>query len=198
MLALLEPLASRPRARSTTPPKTPGKAHWVRPRLVAQVRYTEMTDEGRLRHPAYLGLRDDKAAADVTTPRSADRRRAPAKAAAAKASPKPRRRSAAETARRPPSRGAPPATAGRRHDGGSPIRWRRGTPAADAIIAQIDDLEQRRKDGKLTLPDGETLDITNPHKVFWPDGPAHQGATCCATTRASRRCCCRCSTTGRW
>ncbi len=32
-------------------PKTVGAAHWVTPRLVAQVRYTEMTDEGRLRHP---------------------------------------------------------------------------------------------------------------------------------------------------
>ena len=33
--------------------------HWVKPQLVAQVRFTEWTDEGRLRHPAYLGLRDD-------------------------------------------------------------------------------------------------------------------------------------------
>ncbi|MCC6991599.1 MAG: non-homologous end-joining DNA ligase, partial [Acidobacteria bacterium] len=52
----------------TTPPKTPQKAHWVEPVLVAQVRYTEMTDEGRLRHPAYLGLRDDKAARTVRAP----------------------------------------------------------------------------------------------------------------------------------
>ena len=29
--------------------------HWVKPQLVAQVRFTEWTDEGRLRHPAYLG-----------------------------------------------------------------------------------------------------------------------------------------------
>ena len=43
-----------------TPPKTPkGIPHWVRPVLIAQVRYTEITDEGRLRHPTYLGLRDD-------------------------------------------------------------------------------------------------------------------------------------------
>ena len=27
---------------------------------IAQVRYTEVTDDGRLRHPVYLGLRDDK------------------------------------------------------------------------------------------------------------------------------------------
>ena len=40
-----------------------GTPHWVRPQLVAQVRYSEITDDGRLRHPAYLGLRDDKNAA---------------------------------------------------------------------------------------------------------------------------------------
>ena len=42
-----------------------GAAHWVTPRLVAQVRYTEMTDEGRLRHPVFLGVRTDKAATDA-------------------------------------------------------------------------------------------------------------------------------------
>ena len=46
-----------------------GTPHWVRPQLVAQVRYTEITDDGRLRHPAYLGLRDDKAASEVTVPK---------------------------------------------------------------------------------------------------------------------------------
>jgi bifunctional non-homologous end joining protein LigD len=34
--------------------------HWVRPELVAQVRFTEWTDDNKLRHPVYLGLRDDK------------------------------------------------------------------------------------------------------------------------------------------
>jgi bifunctional non-homologous end joining protein LigD len=43
----------------------PRDAHYVQPALVAQVRFTEWTDSGRVRHPAYLGLRDDKAAADV-------------------------------------------------------------------------------------------------------------------------------------
>ncbi|HSC28836.1 MAG TPA: DNA ligase D [Vicinamibacterales bacterium] len=40
-------------------------AHWVRPELVAQVRFTEWTDEGKLRHPVYLGLRDDKPATAI-------------------------------------------------------------------------------------------------------------------------------------
>jgi bifunctional non-homologous end joining protein LigD len=40
-------------------------AHWVRPELVAEVEFGEWTSEGILRHPAYLGLRDDKAPTDV-------------------------------------------------------------------------------------------------------------------------------------
>ncbi|HYY51894.1 MAG TPA: DNA ligase D [Myxococcales bacterium] len=35
-------------------------AHWVEPRLVAQVRFTEWTHDGKLRHPAFQGLRADK------------------------------------------------------------------------------------------------------------------------------------------
>jgi len=40
-------------------------AHWVTPRLVAQVSFTEWTSDHRLRHPSFLGLRDDKAVEDV-------------------------------------------------------------------------------------------------------------------------------------
>jgi bifunctional non-homologous end joining protein LigD len=39
---------------------------WLRPELVAELAFAEWTGDGRLRHPSYLGLRDDKAAADVT------------------------------------------------------------------------------------------------------------------------------------
>ena len=40
-------------------------ATFIRPKLVAQIAYTEWTKDGRLRHPAFLGLRDDKAAQEV-------------------------------------------------------------------------------------------------------------------------------------
>jgi bifunctional non-homologous end joining protein LigD len=39
--------------------------HWVKPELVAQIGFAEWTRDGRLRHPRFLGLRDDKAARDV-------------------------------------------------------------------------------------------------------------------------------------
>jgi bifunctional non-homologous end joining protein LigD len=38
---------------------------WVKPQLVAQIGFTEWTGAGRLRHPRFLGLRDDKAASKV-------------------------------------------------------------------------------------------------------------------------------------
>jgi bifunctional non-homologous end joining protein LigD len=38
---------------------------WVKPKLVAQIRFVEWTNEGHLRHAAFLGLRSDKPAKDV-------------------------------------------------------------------------------------------------------------------------------------
>ncbi|MEV6945031.1 non-homologous end-joining DNA ligase [Streptomyces sp. NPDC051172] len=40
-------------------------ARWVRPALVAQIDFTEWTRDGMLRHPRFLGLRDDKEPEDV-------------------------------------------------------------------------------------------------------------------------------------
>ncbi len=39
--------------------------HWVKPRLVAQIAFTEWTQDGSVRHPVFLGLRDDKPARRV-------------------------------------------------------------------------------------------------------------------------------------
>jgi bifunctional non-homologous end joining protein LigD len=56
----------QPLGRTTSPfdAGTPaGRGHhWVEPRLVAEVRFSEWTEEGGIRHPAFLGLRDDKRA----------------------------------------------------------------------------------------------------------------------------------------
>ncbi len=46
--------------------KVGGKGlHWIRPKLVCEVGFTEWTDENRLRHPRYLGLREDKKPEEV-------------------------------------------------------------------------------------------------------------------------------------
>lgn len=41
-------------------------ATWVKPQLVVEVRYNEMTEGGRLRQPVFVGVRDDKRAPEVT------------------------------------------------------------------------------------------------------------------------------------
>ncbi len=41
-------------------------ARWVKPELVAEIAYTEFTEDGRLRHPVYHGLREDKPAEEVS------------------------------------------------------------------------------------------------------------------------------------
>jgi bifunctional non-homologous end joining protein LigD len=48
--------------------KVPDEANttWVKPKLVAEVKFTEWTAAGEMRHPVYLGLRTDKKATDVT------------------------------------------------------------------------------------------------------------------------------------
>jgi len=71
LLTLMKPL-HRDTPAFAEVPKMPrvrkGDVQWVEPRLVAQVRYGEWTHDGHLRHPAYLGLRDDKDADEVTAP----------------------------------------------------------------------------------------------------------------------------------
>jgi bifunctional non-homologous end joining protein LigD len=65
----------RDRERTTSPfsDDVPGSGlHWATPDLVAEIGFTEWTRDGRLRHPRYLGLRDDKDAADVVRERPAD------------------------------------------------------------------------------------------------------------------------------
>src|SRR5262249_43598718 len=67
----LDRVASLLGARETSkspfddPFKTSEPAHWVKPTLVVEIRFTEWTSDGLLRQPVYLGTRDDKKARDV-------------------------------------------------------------------------------------------------------------------------------------
>lgn len=51
------PFADAPRMRD---------AHWVEPELVCQVGFSEWTSAGSLRHPRFMGMRDDKKPHEVT------------------------------------------------------------------------------------------------------------------------------------
>ncbi len=53
-------------------PPGASEARWVKPELVAEVEFTEWTQDGRLRHPSFKGIREDKAATDVVRERPAN------------------------------------------------------------------------------------------------------------------------------
>ena len=133
-------------------PATNELPHWVRPTLVAAVRFTEWTADGKLRHPVYLGLRDDKNPEDVI--------REP------------------EAKRHSSTRASRPTSQKRRGEPASSIQTTSSPNSATSaglraekqleLIGQLDELEQSRKDGEITLPGGDRLRVTNLHKLFWP------------------------------
>jgi bifunctional non-homologous end joining protein LigD len=61
----------RPLEQASAPFRNPPRgaearrSHWVKPVLVAEVAFTEWTNEGTLRHPSFQGLREDKPAREV-------------------------------------------------------------------------------------------------------------------------------------
>jgi bifunctional non-homologous end joining protein LigD len=176
VMKLLVPLEIKESAFKNRP-KTNERPHWVRPELVAQIKFTEWTADAKLRHPVYLGLRDDKRPQEVRREEAAGVRRTMFDVDAA-ADTKSKTSEPGES-ERPPKRASrtPPApkkgrrTAGRTNAGRRTPAARRTTLAAadlSRLVDQITELEKARKDGVLALPDGDSLKVTNLHKVFWP------------------------------
>jgi bifunctional non-homologous end joining protein LigD len=156
-------LKSRAIARSpfSSGIKSNEPAHWVRPDLVAQVRFTEWTSDDKLRHPVYLGLRDDKRAADVVREEIArPERRSPAAQGSGGKSGE-RKILVMPPKRRPVS---------------SPAGGDAGAGSATSVVAQLRALEDARRDGAVNLPDGTVLGVTNLAKVFWPAAKLTKGA----------------------
>jgi bifunctional non-homologous end joining protein LigD len=127
LLRRLEVPTSPFRAR----PRTNERPHWVEPRLVAEVRFTEWTADSRLRHPTYLGLRDDvpvasvkrETAGVVTRPKAAPAA-ASKPSAATRAATSDTRSNQTSSPRSTPASGA----------GGNPASGARAKPASGARV----------------------------------------------------------------
>ena len=163
---LLKPLEIR-QSPFSEPFKTNEPPHWARPELVAQVRFTEWTADKKLRHPVYLGLRDDKRPAEVT----ADPERAPERPGRGGGPPSRGSRAQATLRRAAPKPGGGEAPRAGKNADTRPAtpRPQTGRGRLDGVISQLQTLEDSRKDGTIELPDGGRLGVTNLWKVFWPE-----------------------------
>ena len=65
IIAALQRIARESLPFDTIPRPDANGAHWAEPKLVCEVQFTEWTKEGRIRHPSFKGLREDKPAKDV-------------------------------------------------------------------------------------------------------------------------------------
>lgn len=156
MYKRLKPLLTKTSPFAETP-KTNERAHWVKPEVVVEVKFSEWTADRRLRQPIFLGVRDDKSAREVglegvsvqkkerTSDASPGRKAVATRAKTAK-TPKTTRTSTVSRSR---SRAA-----GRFDKAG--------------IIEQLAALEKKRGDGHVDLGKGQTLKVSNLDKVFFP------------------------------
>ena len=151
-------------------PRTNEKPHWTRPKLVVEVKFTEWTADGKLRHPTYLGVRDDVKPESVRKEPEISRPavRASVHRAAAHTD---ARHLAADSGQRLAAGRAPSA---RRGHAPAPARAGKtltntvSTAAQRGLLKQLDAIESGGGDGVLEIPGGVTLEVSNLRKIFWP------------------------------
>jgi bifunctional non-homologous end joining protein LigD len=168
--ALLKPLEI-PRSPFRERPRTNQPPHWVQPKLVAEVKFTEWTDDGKLRHPTYLGLRDDVEPQAVIREPEPKRARAEARRAGTAGGKAELNFGATGKGRVELKVGAKGVGRSELKVGATGAKTRHDAPSrsADFLVDQLRDIEDRGGNGALVLPDGDRLDVTNLRKVFWPD-----------------------------
>jgi bifunctional non-homologous end joining protein LigD len=153
LFTLLQPLEIEKSAFTSRPPSNE-KPHWVKPKLIAQVRFTEWTADNILRHPVYLGLRDDKKTTDV---RRESITRVPGSRFQVQGSGSGSGSGSAKKSKEKPQRST----------NLEPRSWN-PEPGTRNLIEQLRFLEDARRDAVLTLPGDRHLKVGNLHKVFWP------------------------------
>jgi bifunctional non-homologous end joining protein LigD len=100
ILAQLKPLQAKKAAVVNPPSGFEAKGvHWLKPKLLAEVAFAEMTKDGSVRHAVFHGLRDDKPAKDITEERAKSVKTSAPKSAAKK----PPKKAAASKAEAAPS-----------------------------------------------------------------------------------------------
>lgn len=154
----------KPLERKTSPfeetPKTNEKAHWVKPEVVVEVKFSEWTADRRLRQPIFLGVRDDKDPKEVGLEPTSVQKKSARGCTVAKREARPSIAARAKTAVKVPTR----KTARRAPSaGGTHARIDTGS-----LLDQLTAIEEKGGDGSLDFGGGKTLKVSNLDKIFFP------------------------------
>lgn len=152
------------RARKTPPfaerPKTNTPAHWTTPKVVVEVKFTEWTTDGMLRHPIFLGVRDDRDPQEVRREAESVQDTEKGETKGKTLDPEAKRASlkAPEKATKKPSRLQ---------------KKNRGKKASAPSGGEADIVERLREleaqgGGRLEVERGQVLDVTNLDKTYFP------------------------------
>jgi bifunctional non-homologous end joining protein LigD len=153
MYKRLQPLERKSSPFEETP-KTNEKAHWVKPEVVVEVKFSEWTADRRLRQPIFVGLRDDKDAKDVEIEAPSVQQKPVRKAVA------PSRTTRVKVPARTKATSA--AKSDRKID-------------KSGLLDQLSSIEKARGEGALDLGGGKKLKVSNLDKVFFPTGKYTKG-----------------------
>ena len=154
----------KPLERITSPfeetPKTNEKAHWVKPEVVVEVKFSEWTADRRLRQPIFLGVRDDKDPKDVGLEATSVQKKSVRDGKIAKRPAHPNVAARVKTVAK-----APPRKTARRtlSTGGT-----RGKIDGASLLDELTAIEEKGGDGSLDFGDGKALKISNLDKIFFP------------------------------
>ena len=162
-------------------PKTNERAHWVKPKVVVEVKFNEWTGDGKLRQPVYLGTRDDKKAEEVGRESVSMQKKS-------KGTGKGAGRGTGKAAEDAPTQTARKSSTSRARrriyaertiaDEAETVKAPRGKTRAlphEKILEQLDAIEKAGGEARLEVARGVTLDVTNLPKVFFPKDKLTKG-----------------------
>ena len=165
MYKRLKPLEQKKSPFEETP-KTNERAHWVTPKIVVEVKFSEWTTDRRLRQPIYLGVRDDKNARDVGREGTSVQRKTasrPARTTVAKKRAAKTAKAKTKVAAKRATKGAAKTPAGRK------------TESGDSISAQLEQIESAGGDGVVDFRKAGKLSVSNLGKIYFPKERVSKG-----------------------
>jgi len=140
----------RERVRTSTP------VQWLEPHLVCQVKFSEWTGDGRMRHPVFLGLREDKSAEEVVRelpPGTNGKQRVKARSVKPKATAKSKKAAVKKETAEKKNAAEKKSTAEKKNPAGKKNAGEKKAKKAAGYELKL---------GKVTLQ------MTNPDKIYWP------------------------------